>query len=194
MAKKLAVLCLVTATAAVASLASAPRAGALLGLVCPDQTIEYPFAAWGDDNAYVLVSPAESSDGWSLRGASIGSGNEPWYVHSKKDRRAAAVPAGATAETPSLCLTLFDPTMRLFANGSRGGKLQVDAIGHTPLGLSLVLGSMTVNGTGSWSPSDVQRFLANLTSPVTWTISFRLTAVSGSWQVDDVYVDPMLQR
>jgi hypothetical protein len=42
--------------------------------------------------------------------------------------------------------------------------------------------------------SDVQRFLANVTSVVTWTISIRFTALSGSWQVDDVYLDPCASK
>jgi hypothetical protein len=67
-------------------------------------------------------------------------------------------------------------------------------IGKLPLGLGLVLGSTTITGNGSWAPSDIQHFLANLTSVVTWNLSLRFTAVSGTWQVDDVYLDPMQQR
>jgi hypothetical protein len=121
-------------------------------------------------------------------------GNEPWFVHSSADSRGISIGQGGRAETPTVCLTLLDPTARYFTRGSAGGRLQVDVIGHAPLGLNLVLGSTTLTGTGAWSVSDVQHFLANLTSVATWTISLRCTAVSGTWQVDDVYLDPMLQR
>jgi hypothetical protein len=192
--KKLAVLIGVVAVATVASMASAPKADALLGLLCPAKTIEHPFTNWGDSNAYTLISSAESSSGWSLRSGSVASGNEPWYVHSSSDSRGMSIAPGGRAQTPAVCLTLLDPTARYFTRGSAGGKLQVDVIGNLPLGLSLVLGSTTISGNGAWSPSEIQHFLANLTSVVTWTISLRFTAVSGSWQVDDVYLDPMLQR
>jgi hypothetical protein len=193
-AKKLAVLIVVIATSVVASMASAPKADALLGLLCPAKTIEYPFTAWGDSAAYTLISPAESSSGWSLKSASVASGNEPWFVHSKSDSRGISIAQGGKAETPAVCLTLLDPTARYFTRGSAGGKLQVDVIGKAPLGLGVVLGSTTITGNGSWGPSDIQHFLANLTSLVTWNLSLRFTAVSGTWQVDDVYLDPMLQR
>jgi hypothetical protein len=174
------VLVLVVATAVVASMASAPRADALLGLLCPAKTIEHPFTGWGDSNAYTLISAAESSTGWSLRGGSVAGGNEPWFVHSGADSRGVSIAPGGRAETPAVCLTLLDPTARYFTRGSAGGKLQVDVVGNAPLGLGLVLGSTTITGTGAWNVSDVQRFLANLTSVVTWSISLRFTALSGS--------------
>jgi hypothetical protein len=192
--KRLAVLIGVVATAVVASMVSAPKADALLGLLCPAKTIEHPFAAFGDSNAYTLISSAETSSGWSLKGGSVASGNEPWFVHSSADSRGVSIAPGGKAETPAVCLTLLDPTARYFTRGSAGGKLQVDVIGKLPLGLGLVLGSTTITGNGSWEPSDIQHFLANLTSVITWNLSLRFTAVSGTWQVDDVYLDPMLQR
>ncbi len=194
MFKRVAVVSLVILAAGVASLASAPRADALLGLLCSGQTVEHPFTSFGDGNGYVLISAAESTAGWSLRGGSLVSGNEPWYVRSASDTRSISIAPGGRAETPSTCITLFDPTARYFTKGSAGGSLRVDAMANTPLGLSLPLGSTTISGNGSWSVSAVQRFLCNLTSPLTWTISFRFTALSGTWQVDDVYLDPMLQR
>jgi hypothetical protein len=192
--KRLSVLAVLVTAAAVASMASAPRADALLGLFCGNRTVEKPFAQWSDSNSYVLVSAAESSAGWSLRGASVVSGNEPWYVHSRSESRSIGISQGGRAESPATCITLFDPTARYFVNGSAGGRLQVDAMANLPLGISLPLGSTVISGNGSWSVSDVQRFLCNLTSPLTWSISFRFTALSGNWQVDDVYLDPMMQR
>lgn len=194
MVKRLLVLAVLVTAAAVASMTSAPRADAFLGLLCGNRPVEQPFVEWGDSHAYTLISAAESSAGWSLRGASVVSGNEPWYVHSRAESRSIAISPGGRAESPSTCITLFDPTARYFVNGSPGGKLQVEAMANLPLGISLPLGSTVISGDGSWSLSDVQHFLCNLTSPLTWTISFRFTSLSGNWQVDDVYLDPMMQR
>ena len=51
-----------------------------------------------------------------------------------------------------------------------------------------------VPGTNAWTPTLPLPFLVNLTAALnpdgTTPLAFRFTALSGSWQIDDVYVDP----
>ena len=51
-----------------------------------------------------------------------------------------------------------------------------------------------VPGTGVWAPTLPLPFLVNATAAVapngTTPLAFRFTALSGRWQIDDVYVDP----
>jgi hypothetical protein len=51
-----------------------------------------------------------------------------------------------------------------------------------------------IPGTSSWQPTLPLPFLVNVTAALspdgTVPLAFRFTALSGSWQVDDVYVDP----
>src|SRR5262245_12348366 len=65
--------------------------------------------------------------GWSLSGASIVAGNEPWYVSNAGDSHSLRLPAGAAAVAPSVCVGLNDPTTRFFARNT------------SPLGLGQLL-------------------------------------------------------
>jgi hypothetical protein len=177
--------------------ATAGPAGATLQ--CSGQTYVRPFLPWLDPANYVLVpgGSLESSTGWTLQGAAqLVTGNEPWKVNAGTDARSLSLPAGSSATTPPLCVTLLHPTLRFFATGSGPvtSLLRVDAI-TTVGGLKLVtpVGLVTVGG---WRPTLPMLFLTNLVSPVTGTVQFRFTAVGlgASFRIDDVYVDPFKQR
>jgi hypothetical protein len=189
---------LLAATALAAGVAATAAPAAPRALFCPPQKTVKPFLPWSDSDDYTLMpnGSAESTSGWRLTGgARQVAGNEPFYVNAAQDRSSLLLPAGASATTPSLCFTLFHPTMRFFAvRTSSGGYLRVEAT--TPvLGLlPLTLLVANVPAQPAWQPTPVLPFLLNLTSPLTGPIQFRLTAVGGSFQVDDVYLDPVKHR
>ena len=61
--------------------------------------------------------------------------------------------------------------------------------------LELSVPFATVNGTGAWQPTARLPFFANyaamLTASGTIPVRFEYTAVAGSWNLDDFYVDPL---
>lgn len=185
---------LVLATTAAAGTTSAAAA-----LTCPGQTYVQPFVPWLDPANYVLVQNGslESTRGWSLAGgAKLVSGNEPWKVSSRTDSRSLALPSGSSATTPTLCITLLHPTLRLFTTntGSATATLRVEAITDVAgLRVTIPIGLLVA---GAWQPTTPLAFLTNLTSPVAGTVQFRFTPVgSGSgFRIDDVYVDPYKHR
>ncbi|HEY7604484.1 MAG TPA: hypothetical protein VH760_09490 [Gaiellaceae bacterium] len=162
---------------------------------CPDQSLSHPFVRWLDPAGYVPLQNGslEKTDGWSLSGgARLVAGNEPFYVGSTGDRTSLSLPAGSSATSPPMCITLLHPTLRFFAlNGGAGSVLRVDAIVRLA-GIRLSLPIGVVLAGSSWQPTLPMPFLTNLLAPVSGTVSFRFTPLgpSSGWRIDDVYLDP----
>jgi hypothetical protein len=197
----LAALCLLLAIAPPA------RAGELLELTegCPDTRLEQPFLPWLDPMEYSLI-PAGTFEsgarGWTLRGAQIVAGNEPWYVHGGGEHRSLAIPSGASAQTPVVCAGLEEPTLRLFARPSSDldevdpwtSALVVEVLFEDELGTTRVLPIALVPALPGWAPTAPHPVVANLLAllPMGRTpLAFRFTAQGEvRWQIDDVYLDP----
>jgi hypothetical protein len=185
---------------ALAGIAAAPaaQAGPLVASAgdCADIPSEQPFLQWLDPMQYVLIPGGSFEgelDGW--QGGSAAAGNEPWNVHGSGETKSLSLPAGSSVTTPTMCVGLNEPTLRLFAksSGSPLSALRVqvlfeDSLGH---GHSAPIGVVT---PGSWAPSLPLPILVNLLPllPGAQTpVQFRFTPLgSASWRIDDVYVDP----
>ena len=171
----------------------ASTAGAGLGIACPDPTTQ-PFRAWSDYAQYAEVPDGgfeAGASGWKLAGgAKVVAGNEPFYLRSAGDRWSLSMPAGSTATSPPMCISLLSSKMRFVAGGSKGSvKVQVLYRGL----LSSVLGVFdggTVTSNGTWAPSPEISMLGGVLPLLTQSVQFRLVATSGSVRVDDVYLDP----
>ena len=166
---------------------------------CPYQPTSQVLAPFGDTANYTLVSGGTfegDMTGWSLNGASVAPGNEPWFVNSTTDSQSLSIAPGGTAVSPPFCLSNQFPSWRFFAQGATsapGAVLNVNVewtdkygnSGQTPvtslgagnfatwaLSQPLVLGSLLDNGR---------------------TVSARLVfnaSPASAWSVDDVYLDP----
>jgi hypothetical protein len=147
----------------------------------------------GDSNSYYAFPNngfESGSTGWSLTGlAFVGPGNEPWYV-SGSGKRSLMLPAGASATSPSFCINLLDPTVRMFARGLPGTKLNIQVIFRGVTGnVTGILNHTTEGGTGAWEGTDPCS--SALAVPLlTRYAQIKVTAATGIWQVDDAYVDP----
>lgn len=155
------------------------------------------FQAWGDQSNYMLTPGGSFEDGtpsWKLSGgAKVVSGNEPFFIHAKGDRRSLFMPAGSSATTPTMCFAAGDWHMRFMsARSGASSKLRVSVTANSLLGLVSILDGGTVSNDGTWKPSPkVGLLLTNVTGLLTTkAISIRLTATSGASQIDDVYLDP----
>jgi hypothetical protein len=162
----------------------------------PNQTPSRPFLRWLDPANYVLLQNGslEKTTGWSLSGgAGLVTGNETFAVNSTKDRMSLLLPAGSSATSPPMCITLLHPTLRFFASnsGNSASILQVDAVVKL-LGLRLTLPVGLLLAGSDWQPTLPLPFLTNLLAPVSSTVAFRFTPLGSSsgWRIDDVYLDP----
>lgn len=172
--------------AAVAALAIASPAAQ--AATCPEQPLTQPFAPWYDYSQYALAPDGgfeAGAAGWTLAGgAAVVDGNEPYLDGA----RSLALPAGATATTPPVCVTVAHPTIRFFArNDGTPLSLLVVTAHFSVLGIPLSLPVGVVAGGEAWAPSPILLIVGNLLSD---EVSFSFQAVTGSWQVDDLYVDP----
>jgi hypothetical protein len=185
-------LSLVAGIAALAGTAAPASAG--LGVACPSAT-STPFTQWSDYANYAF-SPnggfESGANGWSVSGGRVVSGNESFYVHNSADKYSLSLPAGASATSAGMCISLLSGKMRFVAKGDPGAKVRVQII-YRGL-LSSVLGILdggTYSVNSSWSPSAQVGMLGGVLPLLTSSVSFRFTAVSGSVSIDDVYLDPM---
>ena len=187
------VLGLVGGTIAMAMGAAPASAG--LGLACPSPT-STPFAAWSDYANYAFAPDGgfeSGGSGWSLGGgARAASGNESFYVHSKTDNTSLSLPAGASATSPGMCISLLSSKMRFVSRGDFGSKVKVQIVYRGLLSsvLGILDGGTYTVGSG-WKPSPEIGMLGGVLPLLTSSVSFRFTAVGGAAAIDDVYLDPM---
>jgi hypothetical protein len=197
-----------TATAALACAAFASPASASLltasASSCGDQSLSQPFAAYGDGSQYKRVAGGDfesGAAGWTLTGgAKVVAGNESAKVGGASDGSSLSLPFGSTATSPAACVGLGEPTLRLFAKRNSGllTTLSVSVELKTSLGLSLWVPVLPGDlGGGTWHPTAAMPMVVNdltLSSTDLTPVRFRFTPVLGSWQIDDVYVDPFMKR
>ena len=191
------------ATVAAAALSvPAAAAGGTNALLPSCGAISHPFTPWSDPDAYCSfpnLGFESGKTGWTLAGnASIVSANEPWHV-SGAGTHALQLGPGATALSSRLPVSLLDPWIRAFAHSvGANGSLRVQVLFHGLLGNLtglLNIGTLSPGSYSSWQPT--QRVLSTLALPLLTTsaqVLFTSTATAGSWQVDDVYLDPCASK
>ena len=182
---------------------AAAQAGPLVASApnCDEQVLAQPFLPWVDPAHYTLAPNGgfeQGSSSWSLSGdASVGSGNESYYVRDSGDSRSLKLPAGSSATSDTICVGIEHPTLRLFARntGSALSTLRVDVLFEDAAGNvnSAPIGVLTAGQ--SWQPTAVMPLVVNLLpllpgerTPVAF--EFTPQDAGGNWRIDDVYVDP----
>lgn len=182
-----------------AGLATTP-AKAGLGLACPTATTQ-PFRAWGDSSAYAYAPDGgfeAGAAGWRLTGgASVVAGNETFAVHDDADSHSLALPAGSSASMPPMCIGLLSSHMRFFVrnSGNPASRLRVQVVYNGGLGAVLGIADVASLSAGStWQPSDSVAMVGGLLPLLTQSVQFRFMPAdsTGNWQIDDVYVDPLM--
>ena len=172
--------------------------GAAFAAQCPTQSVKQQFSRWGDSSSYFLV-PGGSFEGtaaqvgWTLSGSTLTSGNEPFHINSTSDDQSLLIDGGGSATSPVFCVDSTMPSLRFFVRQTApGSDLKVQGVVTTPRGpLALTVTDVPDGSLPSWTPVRVN--LATNRIPRGWSVSAALRFVvpsSGSWQIDDVYVDP----
>jgi hypothetical protein len=155
------------------------------------------FEPWQDRFGYVLTPDGGFEDGgqgWPLTGgAAVVEGNETFQLGGPADHRSLSLPPGSSATSPPICVARHDGAFRLMTRsaGSRA-RLRVDVTYASGRHAKRsVLGAHAV-----WQPSRrlaVAIGRAKHGKLPTSVISIRFTPVSGTWQIDDLYLDPRLR-
>ena len=180
--------------------AGAASADSAASGACSPQTLSTPFSQWGDTNSYFLV-PGGSFEGtadqvgWTLDGATLTAGNEPFNVGGASDDQSLTIDAGGSATSPFFCVDDTMSDLRMFAQQvSSGGDLRVRALVQTPNGVVRVpLGDLADGSMTDWAPT--QPITANTAAipdgeSVMAALRFSVPGSDGAWQLDDIYVDP----
>jgi hypothetical protein len=202
---------LLAAISGLALFAAAPAAQAATTAANPQNCIPKPalkqaFLPWADAGQYTLSPGGDLEStlgGWVLSGgARVVAGNEPFYVGRTADKASLSLPAGSSVVTAPICIDDTYPWFRLFARNTsnRMASLKVEVLYLDTSGKLRTRASGTYNApTSTWAPT------GTLKLPLTFDptaaagaapVSFRFTpqGLDSSWQIDDVYVDPMARR
>ena len=160
------------------------------------------FQAFGDSNDYSLVPNGGfevGTGGWSLSGARVAYGNEPWSVRAAGDSKSLAIDATGSAVSPTVCIDVNRPTYRFFARRTSGSwgvlNLRVrwqDSSGHTN---ETTIASLDSNFGTAWGVSSAYNIatllgLWNADQDSSVQFVFDPENYGGNWAIDDVYVDP----
>jgi hypothetical protein len=186
------VVALVVVSLTLAFAASPASAG--LGIACPSPTVQ-PFRAWSDFARYVSVPDGgfeAGASGWTLTGgAKVVAGNEPFYIRAAADRKSLLLPAGSTATSPPMCISLLSSKMRFVVGGPVRSTVKVQVVYRGVLSSALGLfDGGNAASSGKWAPSPEIAMLGGVLPLLTQSVQFRLVATGGSPQVDDVFLDP----
>lgn len=189
------------ATIATLCLSATSAQAALLSTgACNEAALTQPFAQWGDTNSYELVSQGDfegSLSQWTLSGGAYRAPtSEPYGVTGTVGSYSLGLPAGASARSPYTCVNASYPTFRFFArNDGLLATVAVEVLYKTPLGpIALPLGAVALSG--AWQPTLPMltgSVAGGLLSGGTAQVALRFTALTGSSEIDDVFIDPRMR-
>jgi hypothetical protein len=188
-----------TMALAAAALPATANADLIETDACDTAALSQPFAPWGDNAQYKLAPGGDfegSLDGWKFSGGAtrVAGGRNGGY--------SVRIPAGGSVTTPATCVNAAYPTFRFFSKSSGGllGLLPAmtvevlyrdSALRILPLPLGVGLPSRGFQPSLTMLTGSV---LAGLLNDGEDFVGIRFRSVLGTWNVDDVYVDPMMRR
>ncbi len=186
-------LVIFAAALGLSAVAASPASADLGSSDCDNPVSSQVFAPWYDPSYYFLAPDGgfeNGADGWALDGASVVPGNHSYGPGSSS----LSLPGGASATSPAVCVGIEHPTFRFFVRRDGGSALSAVLRVEVVMADGSIDTLGVIGGTSSWDPSPITVIGANLLPLVTGgsstDVSFRFTSLSGSWQIDDVYVDP----
>jgi hypothetical protein len=194
-------LLLVVSSIGLAATAGTARAGLITGLLGGGCGATSPvFAPWGDWAAYYFAPNGgfeSGSTGWTLGGGAsvVTQDNEPWYL-AGFGSHALEIPTGGSAAI-NVCYGATYPGARFFSAGQGGpATIHVRIVSRGLLGVLSVLDGGTFKTSESWTPSPkISTLFSALAAPLgTKSMQLQFTVESGTAQIDDLFVDPLLSQ
>ena len=195
-----------TAICALLAVGASPAAAADGSLLGCGYTASNPFLRFIDPLPYTLMSGGDfesGASGWTLTGgARVTDGSEPWNVTGKAGSRSLLLPPGSSATSPAMCMGLVLPIVRFFSSGGAAlSYMQVEAVYKDKAGRQKSIVLLPVGlPSKPWIPNLPMLQLGGALNALTLNgltsdIALRFTPRgllfgSGTWKIDDVYVDP----
>src|SRR3954452_7022549 len=153
------------------------------------------FAAIGDSNDYFLAPGGDfeaSAPKWERTGPVFQTWTHPALPLAGST--GMIMGAGGSITSPKLCADLDRPTLRFLAYAHQGaGTLRVDAVHEH--GEVVTLGRLSGSAFGFGAATSSVAFGTLLAPGLedSKDVQLRLTAESGTWVVDGVYIDPYMR-
>ena len=160
-----------------------------------------PFSQWGDTNSYELVAQGDfegSLSQWTLGGgASAVPGSEPYGATGTVGSYSLALPGGQlgavavhlrNGQRSDLPLLRAQQQPAVDDRGRRWSTRRCSAPWRCPLGVVAL--------SGTWQPTApmlTASVVAGLLSGGTAELALRFTEVTGSSQIDDIFIDPRMR-
>jgi hypothetical protein len=186
-----------------------PETSAAGEQTCTAPELSNPLAAFKDRRNYFLAPAANFEDpalpGWELGGgASVTAGSSGAAVTGAAQTSSLSLPPGGSATSPEMCVDLDYPTFRFFATqlaDDSDSALAVDVI-YPALSRNNVREAkrLRLKAKDGWRLSDdIKLEPQRLGKQWGWRrVALRFRNVSGkkpgSFQIDDVLVDPRLHN
>lgn len=166
-------------------------------LDCASRTLATPFTQWGDRSLYFAAATFESgTDSWRLRNGALVSSSQNQLARRSGHALGLGLPAGSTATSPAWCVFTFEPTLRFFYSApSKGAQLRVDTWVRTSNGV--VTNSVVIKAPATgWQVSPIIALpdMHNSNGQQSFRVTMTPIGTSGTWQVDDVMIDPWISR
>lgn len=155
---------------------------------CNVGALSQPFAPWFDFAQYELVPGGDfESSTWTLTGgATLVPGSEPYAATGTLGSSSLSLPQGSSAQSPPTCVEATYPSIRFFIAGQ--GSVSVSVVDG-----GSVMPAGVVAAAGGWEPSPVTLTNSEVmaaSSGGTAQVSLVFSSLTGSPQIDDVFVDP----
>jgi hypothetical protein len=135
----------------------------------------------------------------------VGVGNDPFNVRGGNDMMSLALPAGASATSPAMCVDLHWPTMRFvgFQEDEHDAELDVEVLypeveNEKERYKWHKVASLKEKRKDHWQPTKDIKLNPERGGklPGGRPVAVRLTNDSerGTWRIDNLYVDPRMRR
>lgn len=168
---------------------------------CSSPLVQTPFRRFGDRRNYVLApsgSFESGTSGWQLSGtAKRITDADPVDLGANDGAGMLSLPARTSAISPTMCVDFDYPTFRLLTKAMTKGEFKIEITypdANRPVWEELKKydGYQFTNAGSGWKLTDDIDMKIDLGGMQAGyrRVAFRFTALSGSWRMDDLYVDP----
>ncbi len=166
---------------------------------CSIDTATQAFASWGDDALYVGVPGGSFEDGltWVSTGSpGVVAADNPLAVGGTPSQAAVQLGSGDSITSPVICLDRYTPTVRFAAHAADSAStLKLTVLWTDPDGNArqTLLAGLDAKRQPAWAPSrilDLKDAVPADDAVRNVRLRFSISGLSGTWLLDDVYVDP----
>ena len=173
---------------------------AIASACTPSTTGSSVFASLGDSASYTLVQNGAfegSTSGWSLTGAAMAAGNESFHVHGQSDSRSLSISPTGVAVSPPICVGIVTPSFRFVARRTSNSwaQMNVNLLWTDEFGMQHSTTAGSLQGLSHWAGSPIMALGSTLPlwqsgDTLTVRLQFLPAQYGGTWDIDDVYIDP----